>query len=159
MPMKTWKNQAQKLLIIHNFFHLLPWAAHMAKNLKSIGNWSKAPSVLSNLWLVALVSEVLPTQLFLVGQLNIVMHDIIMSWIAFWRSILHLRVLPVRYEQDQARLAPWPLVFGTELGKNQCLVLGQLDQNILWLRFSANYQIYVLNFYPPKSCFRILISI
>ena len=38
MPMNAWKNQAQKLLLIHNwiYFHLLPWAAHLAKNWRSI---------------------------------------------------------------------------------------------------------------------------
>ena len=49
------------LLCENGFFPLLPWAAHMAKNWKSISEiWSEAPSVLSDLWFRSKYLETMP---------------------------------------------------------------------------------------------------
>ena len=52
LPMKTWKNQAQKLLIIHIWiFPLTALSYPYGRKLKiHIGIWSEAPYVLSTFW-------------------------------------------------------------------------------------------------------------
>ena len=56
-PMKTWKNRAQKLLIIHNWiFPLTALSCPYGQKLKiHIENWSEAPSVLSTLYLLPIM--------------------------------------------------------------------------------------------------------